>query len=47
VEAVFGNVKQNKGFRRFYLRGTEKVKIEIGLVAIAHNLQRFGSRTGH
>jgi transposase len=47
VEAVFGNVKQNKGFRRFYLRGTEKVKIEVGLVAIAHNLQRFGSQTGH
>nr|MBA3353810.1 transposase [Blastocatellia bacterium] len=47
VEAVFGNLKQNKGFRRFYLRGTEKVSIEIGLVAIAHNLQRFGSRTGH
>ena len=45
--AVFGNIKQNKGFRRFYLRGIEKVNVEIGLLAIAHNLQRFGNRTGH
>lgn len=47
VEAVFGNIKQNKGFRRFYLRGIEKVNIEVGLLAIAHNLQRFTNTTGH
>ncbi|QQS39717.1 MAG: IS1182 family transposase [Acidobacteriota bacterium] len=41
VEAVFGNIKQNKGFRRFNLRGIEKVTTEMGLIAIAHNLQRF------
>ena len=41
VEAVFGNIKQNKGFRRFMLRGLEKVTSEIGLIAIAHTLQRF------
>jgi len=41
VEAVFGNIKQNKGFRRFALRGIEKVSTELGLIAIAHNLQRF------
>ena len=41
VEAVFGNIKQNKGFRRFMLRGLEKVTTEIGLIALAHNLQRF------
>lgn len=46
VEAVFGNLKQNKGFRRFNLRGLEKVNIEVGLLAIAHNLMRF-SKTGH
>lgn len=40
VEAVFGNIKQNKGFRRFMLRGKEKVTIEIGLLAIAHNLKK-------
>jgi transposase len=47
IEAVFGNIKQNKGFRRFYLRGIEKVNIEVGLLAIAHNLQRFSNKTGH
>lgn len=41
VEAVFGNIKQNKGFRRFMLRGLEKVSTEVGLIALAHNLQRF------
>jgi transposase len=45
VEAVFGNIKQNKGFRRFNLRGIEKVNIETGLIALAHNLQRFSQST--
>lgn len=40
VEAVFGNVKQNKGFKRFMLRGLDKVEIEMGLVALAHNLAK-------
>jgi transposase len=40
VEAVFGNIKQNKGFRRFMLRGKEKVSIEFGFIAIAHNLMK-------
>jgi len=41
VEAVFGNIKQNKKFTRFLLRGKEKVLIEIGLVALAHNLAKM------
>jgi len=41
-ESVFGQIKQNKGFRRFLLRGIDKVEIEFGLVAIAHNLQKLG-----
>jgi len=40
VEPVFANLKQNKGFRRFMLRGKEKVLIEAGLLAIAHNLKK-------
>jgi len=40
VEAVLGNIKQNKGFRRFMLRGKEKVTTELGLIAIAHNLKK-------
>ena len=41
VEPVFANWKQNKGFRRFNLRGKEKVSVEIGLIATAHNLQKM------
>ena len=40
VEAVFGNLKNNKGFKRFMLRGIEKVEIEAGLLAIAHNIAK-------
>jgi transposase len=41
VEATFGNIKQNKGFRRFMLRGKQKVEIEAGLIALAHNLSKI------
>jgi len=41
VEAVFGNIKQNKKFTRFMLRGKENVLIEAGLIAIAHNLAKM------
>lgn len=41
VESVFGRWKQNWQFRRFMLRGLEKVKIEIGLLSIAHNLSKL------
>jgi transposase len=47
VEAVFGNIKQNKGFRRFNLRGIDKASTEIGLIAIAHNLQKLSSTKNH
>ncbi len=40
VEPVFANIKQNPGFRRFMLRGREKVEIEWGLLAIAQNLRK-------
>ncbi|WP_443936436.1 IS1182 family transposase [Pedobacter sp. MW01-1-1] len=40
VEPVFGNIKQNQGFRRFMLRGKEKVAIEWGLLAIAQNIRK-------
>lgn len=42
VEAVFGNIKQNKKFTRFMLRGKDKVLIEAGLIALAHNLAKMG-----
>ena len=43
VESVFGNIKNNQGFRRFMLRGLEKVEIEAGLLSIAHNLAKLAN----
>ena len=35
VEAVFGNLKNNKRFKRFHLRGFKKVEIEFALLALS------------
>jgi transposase len=43
VETVFGIVKHNMGFRRFHLRGLEKVNTEWGLVSIAHNMKKLAA----
>jgi transposase len=40
VEPVFANIKNNHGFKRFMLRGKQKVTIETGLLAMAHNLRK-------
>lgn len=40
VEPVFGNIKYNHHFKRFMLRGKEKVSIEFGLLALAQNLRK-------
>jgi hypothetical protein len=39
-EPVFGIIKAVMGFRRFCLRGLEKVKGEWRLVCLAYNLKR-------
>lgn len=41
VEPVFGNIKSNKGFTRFMLKGIEKTEIEWGLLCIAHNISKI------
>jgi transposase len=41
VEQTFGQIKWNKKFNRFLLRGLPKVSVEIGIIAIAHNLQKL------
>jgi hypothetical protein len=41
VETVFGRLKHNWGFRRFMLRGLEKVKVEWGLLCMAHNVAKL------
>jgi hypothetical protein len=40
VEAVFGRLKQDWGFRRFLLRGIDKVTTEWGILCIAHNIAK-------
>lgn len=44
VEAVYGRLKQNWGFRRFVLRGLEKVKIEWGILCMAHNIAKAAAQ---
>ena len=41
VEPAFGNIKFNKGLRRFMLCGCDKVEVEAGLLSIAHNLKKW------
>lgn len=43
-EPVFGQIKWNRGFKRFLLRGLSKVKCEFGIVAIAHNLKKMWAK---
>lgn len=40
VEPVFANIKHNHHFKRFMLRGIQKVTVETGLIALAHNLRK-------
>ena len=43
VEPVFGIIKAALGFRRFSLRGLEKVRLEWTLVTLAYNLRRLAT----
>ena len=40
-EPVFGQIKQGRGFRRFWLRGIDKVRGEWGLICLTHNLLKL------
>jgi len=44
VERSIGDIKYNKNFRGFLLRGLKKVKIELNLACIAHNLVLINNR---
>ncbi len=41
VEPVFGQQKEARGFRRFLLRGTDKVRGEWSLICAGHNLLKI------
>ena len=43
IEPVFANIKHNKNFKRFMLKGLDKVAIETGLLALAHNLAKIAA----
>lgn len=41
VEPVFGQMKQNRGFREFLLRGKRKTKIEFLMMCTVHNIKKI------
>jgi transposase len=41
IEAVFGQIKQARGFRQFLLRGVEKVRAEWAMICTVHNLVKL------
>lgn len=41
VEPVFGQIKEERGFRRFSLRGLAKVESEWTLICLTHNLLKL------
>lgn len=40
VEPPLGDIKFNQGYNRCRLRGEEKVKVELGILSIAHNAKK-------
>ena len=43
VESVFGQIKHNKQFRRFYTRGLKNVNTEWAIISIAHNIKKMAN----
>jgi IS5 family transposase len=43
AETIFEDTGQNRLFCRIYLRGKEKVTLEITIAVIAHNLRKKGN----
>lgn len=41
IETFFGDLKMNQGYRRFKLRGKDKVHLELGWLCIAYNLRKI------
>ena len=46
VEPVFGQIKEARGFRRFLLRGLQKIRGEWCLVCLTHNVLRACLKSG-
>lgn len=41
IESCFGDLKHNMSFSRFHLRGLQKVRTEITVAAMAHNIRKI------
>jgi hypothetical protein len=41
VEPVFGQIKEQRGMRRFLLRGLQNVRAEWKLICLTHNLLKL------
>jgi len=41
IEPVFGQMKQNRGFSEFLLRGEDKAKVEFIMMCIVHNIEKI------
>jgi transposase len=41
VEPVFGQMKQDRGFKEFLLRGKRKTKIEFVMMCTVHNIKKI------
>ncbi|MFX3623558.1 MAG: transposase [Ectobacillus sp.] len=44
IKSVFGQIKQNRGFRRFVLRDIPKIPFEWGLICVAYNLLKKAAK---
>lgn len=44
VEAVFGQIKWNKGYKRFRHKGLDKIIMDFGILAIAFNIGKIISK---
>jgi len=40
VEPIFGDIKENSGYRKFRLRTKEKVEAEVAYLSISHNIRK-------
>lgn len=43
-EGIFGRIKWNMSFKRFLLRGLDKVDLEWGLLCFALNIKRMNNK---
>lgn len=45
IESAFGVLKQNRDFRRFFVRSKDKTKTQFFLLAFAFNIRKLRNRT--